>query len=302
MTNPSIAWVLNLDAEEEYARGRGYTPKQRIHKIARQQARALTGSLIQPDDLIIDARNKDENKGLAKGLRGLAWSPTPWAQTHLHEANAKVPQPPAFQVIQDVNSKLFCQAVETSAPRLKKHVERSVDGILHTLSNTPDKSWLLRRPYGVAGRGRILMQGEPQSNKELRWLIASIEVAPMVMEPHVHVLLEVSTCGWIERTGQVHFAKPCFQEIDKNGSWIRTVPCPEGKLTDLEAEHLQTAANDAAEALIAAGYWGPFSVDAFEYESGDGEESWNTLGEINARFTMGWATAFGDRAREILLA
>lgn len=300
MTKPAIAWVLNLDAEEEYARGRGYTPKQRIHKIARQQARALTGSLIQPDDLIIDARN--ENRGIAKGIRGLAWSPTPWAQNKLHEANAKVPQPPAYAIIQEVNSKLFCQAVETSAPRLKKHLEHSVKGILHTMEQTPDQTWLLRRPYGVAGRGRLTMQGEPQSNKELRWLIASIELAPMVMEHEVHVLLEVSTCGWIDRKGEVQWAAPCFQEVDKHGSWVRTVPCPDGKLTDLEREHLQTAANDAASALIEAGYWGPFSVDAFEYESGDGEESWNTLGEINARFTMGWATAFGDRAREILLA
>ncbi|MDF1838447.1 MAG: hypothetical protein P1V35_11295 [Planctomycetota bacterium] len=300
MTNPSIAWVLNLDAEEEYARGRGYTPKQRIHKIARQQARALTGSLIQPEDLIIDARNT--NKGVAKGMRGLAWSPTPWAQNQLHEANARVPQPPVFQILQEVNSKLFSQAVETSSPRLKKHLERSVDGILHTLGNSPDRTWFLRRPYGVAGRGRLLMQGEPQSNKELRWLIASIEIAPMVMEPQVHVILEVSTCGWITRQGEVTLAAPCFQEVDKHGSWLRTLPCPEGKLTDLEREHLQTAALDAAGALVDAGYWGPFSVDAFEYESGDGEESWNTLGEINARFTMGWATAFGESAREWLLA
>ncbi|MFT4649678.1 MAG: hypothetical protein ACI9X4_002919 [Glaciecola sp.] len=302
MTQPPIAWVLNLDAEEEYARGRGYTPKQRIHKIARQQARALTGTLIQPGDLIIDARNKSENKGIAKGLRGLAWSPTPWAQTHLHDANAKVPQPPAFQILQDVNNKLFSQAVETSAPRLKKHVERSVDGILHTLGNSPEKAWFLRRPFGVAGRGRVLMQGEPQSNKELRWLMASIETAPMVMEQNVHVLLEVSTCGWIGAKGEVQWAEPCFQEVDKNGSWVKTLPCPEGKLTDLEREHLQTAAQDSANALIEAGYWGPFSVDAFEYESGDGEETWNTLGEINARFTMGWATAFGDRTRSILQA
>ncbi|MCA9001767.1 MAG: hypothetical protein KDB61_07585, partial [Planctomycetes bacterium] len=77
MSDAHIAWVLNLDAEEEFARARNYTPKQRIHKIARQQAMALQGNLIQPGDLILDARN--DNKGAAKGWRGLAWSPTPWA-------------------------------------------------------------------------------------------------------------------------------------------------------------------------------------------------------------------------------
>jgi hypothetical protein len=299
MTTPPIAWVLNLDAEEEFARGKGYTPKQRIHKIARQQAQALTGSLIQPSDLILDARN--ENKGVAKGMRGLAWSPTPWALKQLHTANASVPQPPAFQTLQTVNSRLFAQAVHTDAPRLPKHLEHTVQSLLTKLAQTPSQSWLLRRPYGVAGRGRLLMQGEPQSNKELRWLIASLEMAPMVMEPHVHVILEVSTCGWITRAGEVYWAAPCFQEVDSNGSWIRTLPCPVGKLTDLEVQHLHTAACDAASALIEAEYWGPFNVDAFEYESGDGEESWNTLGEINARFTMGWATAFGERGRELML-
>lgn len=302
MTEPIIAWVLNLDAEEEYARGKGYTPKQRMHKIARLQARALTGSLIQPQDMIIDARNLEENKGKARGIRGLAWSPTPWAQTQLHNANAKVPQPPSLKVLQLVNSKFFAQGIETDAPQLKKHLEHSVDGILNSLSQMPEKSWLLRRPFGVAGRGRLLLQGEPQSNKELRWLIASIEMGPMVMEPEVHIILEVSTCGWIDNKGDVRWAAPCYQEVDKNGAWVRTLPIPSGKLTDLELEHLQAGADDAVQALIDAGYWGPFSVDAFEYESGDGEESWNTLGEINARFTMGWATAFGNDARSILLA
>ena len=165
MTEPIIAWVLNLDAEEEYARGKGYTPKQRMHKIARVQARALTGSLIQPQDMIIDARNLEENKGIARGIRGLAWSPTPWAQTQLHNANAKVPQPPSLKVLQTVNSKAFAQGIETSAPRLRKHLELSVDGILNTLGQMPDKSWLLRRPYGVAGRGRLLLRVSPSPTR-----------------------------------------------------------------------------------------------------------------------------------------
>ncbi len=299
MTNSPIAWVLNLDVEEEYARGRGYTPKQRIHKLARQHARDLTGSLIHPDDLIIDARN--DNAGKAKGIRGLAWSPTPWALTHLHNANARVPQPPEFAILQNVNRKAFAQAIKPDAPRLAKHLEHSVQGVLNTLANHPEKCWFLRRPYGVAGRGRLLFQGEPQSNKELRWLIASIEVAPLVMEPQVHIIREISTCGFVDRHGEIRWAPPCMQDVDDNGSWVRTRPCPEGELDDMDIDQLQAGADAAASALIDAGYWGPFSVDAFEYESGDGVEAWNTLGEINARFTMGWATAFGDLARGILL-
>ncbi len=300
MTNTPIAWVLNLDVEEEYARGRGYTPKQRIHKIARQHARNLTGTLIYPDDLIIDARN--DNTGKAKGMRGLAWSPTPWALTHLHKANAKVPQPPEFAILQNVNRKAFAHAIQTSAPTLPKHLEHSVQGVLNTLANHPEKCWYLRRPFGGAGRGRLLFQGEPQSDKEMRWLIASFESAALVMEPQVHVIREVSTCGWIDRHGNTRWAPPCLQEVDENGAWIRTLPCPDHELDDMDSEQLQIGADSAAAALIDAGYWGPFSVDAFEYESGDGQEAWNTLGEINARFTMGWATAFGDLARGILLS
>ncbi|MCP5022245.1 MAG: hypothetical protein GY930_10760 [bacterium] len=300
MTNSPIAWVLNLDVEEEYARGRGYTPKQRIHKLARQYARDLTGSLIHPDDLIIDARN--ENAGKAKGIRGLAWSPTPWALTHLHNANARVPQPPEFAILQNVNRKAFAQAIDPGAPRLAKHLEHSVQGVLNTLANHPEKCWFLRRPYGVAGRGRLLFQGEPQSDKELRWLNASIEVAPLVMEPQVHIIREISTCGFIDRHGETRWAPPCVQDIDESGAWIRTRPCPEGELDDMDIDQLQAGADAAASALIDAGYWGPFSVDAFEYEYGDGVDAWNTLGEINARFTMGWATAFGDLTRGILLS
>ncbi|MCA9001320.1 MAG: hypothetical protein KDB61_05315, partial [Planctomycetes bacterium] len=182
-----------------------------------------------------------------------------------------------------------------------KYLERTERGVLSRLSKNAEFSWLVRRAYGVAGRGRLSLRGKPDSNKEVRWILAGLEASPLVMEPEVSILREVSTCGWIERGGALHWADPCLQDVDAHGSWQRTRPCPTEALDDWERADLRTSAQAAAEALVEAGYWGPFSVDAFEYEDENGAEAWNALGEINARFTMGWATAFGERGRELIL-
>ena len=50
----------------------------------------------------------------------------------------------------------------------------------------------------------------------------------------------------------------------------------------------------AAEALRAAGYFGPFGIDAFTWEGDDGTVHLHRRSEINARYSMGWAIGMGD--------
>jgi hypothetical protein len=76
------------------------------------------------------------------------------------------------------------------------------------------------------------------------------------------------------------------------------------------AEHSELAAGelgtllDSAEAvakrLLAAGYFGPFGIDAYRYQR-DGESGFCALSEINARYTMGFAVGFPRHPSELRL-
>ena len=52
---------------------------------------------------------------------------------------------------------------------------------------------------------------------------------------------------------------------------------------------LKRAARCAAEALLEAGYFGPFGIDAYRWRAGAAAH-FNARSEINARYSMGWAT------------
>jgi hypothetical protein len=64
-------------------------------------------------------------------------------------------------------------------------------------------------------------------------------------------------------------------------------------MTGAEHEALLEAAHGAAAALAAAGYFGPFGVDAYRYAAA-GVMAYNPRSEINARYSMGWAVGMGD--------
>jgi hypothetical protein len=59
-------------------------------------------------------------------------------------------------------------------------------------------------------------------------------------------------------------------------------------------ERLAETMEHVGVALAHAGYFGPFGIDAYRHRALDGSHATilNPLSEINARFTMDWATAF----------
>ena len=58
-------------------------------------------------------------------------------------------------------------------------------------------------------------------------------------------------------------------------------------------EALTTELARVAGALCAAGYFGPFGLDAYTYRGGDGIVCLQPRSEINARYSMGFALGFG---------
>ena len=58
----------------------------------------------------------------------------------------------------------------------------------------------------------------------------------------------------------------------------------------------------SAQALSAAGYFGPFGIDGFRYRDAQGRGGrLQSMGELNARFSMAWALGMGPLECEVAL-
>ena len=348
MSRPPVAWVLNLDAEEELAARGAFTPSRALSRIVTRERVRLVGSLVQPDDLVLERdasgrprarlarslamsasgagladENANENADgwsraheLAESgeLRGLAWSPTPSARALLASFGFELagsPNPGASGalvepgVLRQVNARPFTAALlaRLDGPSLSKHVASSLDEALSHLARPCTNGWLVRRSFGAAGRGRRrIASGAPDAG-ELAWLRAGLRTGPLVLEPWVHVTREYTRSGYVTSAGHVEIAAPCFQATTREGAWLGTEGAHPDEVSRADDERLAHTAAEVGAALAAAGYAGPFGIDAFRHRRLDGAgDVLHPLSEINARFTMDWTVGMaraGDALGEL---
>ncbi len=302
--NPSPrAWVLNLEAEHELERGSRYAATDRQRLIVRRQCARVAPHLLRAHDVLVtdsgltDRVGQPLSNNAAQGLLGCAWSPTPSALRRLAAAGATTPDAPALAVLALANSRSFTAQL-TADLDPEALPKRAVDGLelaLELLARPSPLGWLVRRPFGAAGRGRRrLLSGAPPPD-ELAWLKASLAIGTLVIEPFVEITRETTRCAWLRPDGRLNIHAPGFQATTAEGAWIETLPAERSALDPRDDERLQAALSAAGARLHAAGYHGPFGLDAFWYRDG-GIERLQPLSEINARFTMDWSVSFAPTA------
>jgi hypothetical protein len=291
------AWVLNLDAEHELEAARRYAPTRHLRALVQRERRRLLGTLVAPGDVLVTeealAAGGPELER-ARGLPGLAWSPTPRALDLLARAGARAEPAPPVEVLRRVNARPFATGVRAplAGGSLTKAVARTEEEVLERVALPAPLGWLVRRTFGAAGRGRRRLHAGRPTPHELAWIRAGLRRGPLVVEPWVRVTREYTRSGWVGADGAVTVSAPCFQETSKEGAWLRTERAGRGAVVRSDDERLAEATARAGEALAAAGYTGPFGIDAFRYRAAPGEpELLNPLSEINARFTMDWPLA-----------
>jgi len=297
-----IAWVLNLDAEHELESGPRYAPTRHLRAIVARESRRLAGNLVAPGDRVLSLDAVEP--GEAEGLVGLAWSPTPRALRSMERAGARRVEAPDVEVLRRVNARPFATEVRRALAwdGFAKDVASSLEDALRLLARPAELGWLVRRSFGAAGRGRRRLESGRPSQAEVAWLAASLRRGPLVIEAWVRVTREFTRSGWVSRDGGVVVSGPCFQETTETGSWTRTQAAGRGEVARTDDARLEEACATAGSALAAAGYFGPFGIDAFRHRAGS-REILNPLSEINARFTMDWATGMSRRPeREVDLA
>jgi len=283
---PPSAWVFNLDAELELATG-ARTPDAKV--LARiPELTASLRPLLAPGDVVVDRAGA----ALAPGLYvGRAWCPTPSAIERLRDAGASPVPSPDVAVLRRVNHRRFAadlgQMLEGA-----RYVDRLEDLCAAIEGESATGHWLLKRPFGFAGRGRRRVARGSLDPSARPWVLASLAKGEgLQVEPWALRLGDFALHGHVARGGAVVLGEPSRNVCDASGAWVEST-----RDADLEASErraLVASAELAGAALAAAGYFGPFGVDAFRYRAARGT-AFNPRSEINARYSMGWAVGMGN--------
>jgi phosphoribosylaminoimidazole carboxylase (NCAIR synthetase) len=222
----------------------------------------------------------------ADGLRGRAWCPTPSALDRLRGAGALLPHVPSFAVLRRVNHRRFSFDLGPTLPG-----ERWVASIADVAAALATGGrWLVKAPFGFAGRGRLVVEG-PLADAD-HTAVARAVVEGAQLEPWVERHEDHALHGWLAEDGSLVAGELTVQRCDERGAWLASerAPAASPHAAAYGAELVRVA-----RALHDAGYFGPFGIDGFVH--GDG--ALRVRGEINARYSMGWAVGMGDRRPDL---
>ena len=285
------AIVLNLEAELELAAGRHVTPPRQLReRLVDLRARAAA-SFLGPDDVLVEAGATPPPS--ARGLRGLAWCPTPSALRLLGRAGAVRPVAPDLEVLRAVNARAFSARLGPGLPG-SVLVHGLQEACTRLAALPPGEPWLAKRAFTLAGRGHRRLAGGTVAGSDRTWLEASLVEGPVLLEPRVELELEFVVHGLVSTSGDLRLGPVCVAEVDGGGAWQSTRRSEMGEVSEGEERELLGAARRAGEELHAAGYHGAFGVDGFRWRDRTGCVRLQPCSEVNARWTFGWRVGFPD--------
>lgn len=290
MSRGPVAWVFNIDAEDELALGSTHTPTKQIRARAELLLPVLRGLMGPGDEVLWPATSRP-----LQAKQGRAWCPTPWAVDQMRRARLQVPAMPSTEVLRQVNHRRFAHRLGQALPGAQFVDDER--GLLEALTDiqtlervSVERNWLLKRPLGYAGRGRRKIATAKFNAADRLWVDAALRSGDgLQVEPFVARELDCALHGLIGPDDMVVLGQPTMSLIDDAGTWLSSVPAPPGALTAHERSALETAARETAQALIQAGYFGPFGLDAFRWRDASGGLHFQPRCELNARYSMGWA-------------
>ncbi len=203
---------------------------------------------------------------------------------------------PDASVLRRVNHRRFAFEAGGGLPEQQYFTERAP---LEALLERAERPWLLKRPMAFAGRGQMRFYG-PIGDKQWSWLDVSLAQDGLIVEPLVTPTLELSLHGFIWPSGRAELGRVCVQEVSDRGVFRGVRRAEAGELEPSEERSLVAQGERVAALLQAAGYFGPFGIDAYRYELG-GKTAFCSLSEINARYTMSFVTGFPRHPSELSL-
>lgn len=164
--------------------------------------------------------------------------------------------------------------------------------------------WVAKAPFAAAGRWRVRGETPSRSEPTERALAGLLRRhGAVVIEPWCRRCLDIGIVGLCS-AGAMRILGAHRLAVDSEGRFlgIETVGRFRGLdtlswLRASERRQLAAAMESVALELTGIGYEGPFGIDAWRYETEQGER-FHPLGEVNARMTFGLvARTLIDRLR-----
>ncbi len=284
-----VAWVLNLDAEDELARGSLYRGPS-LARRAELVEIGLRAGLVREGDVVLDASVGVRDDRRARGLPGAAFMPTPYALSRLALAGAVPPPAPPLAVLRRANERDLLLPKLDGACFVRTRDEAL--GVLAAATSTG--LWLCKRALGAAGRGHRRVQAGHARAEDVAWLDAALrKTGGVQLSPWVERTADFALHGTLAPDGVLTAGAPTVQLLDAGAAWRASRRALPAELTDSEGSVLRSALAEAAHALAKIGYAGPFGIDAFRYRDAAGETRFCACCDVNARYTMGFVVGMG---------
>jgi len=281
-------WVFNLDAEIELGQSaNGYQSPRRVLDAIAPLLPAARRLMAPGDACLEEAQNDGVGERVLRTPRtpwlGAAWCPTPSALRRLARAGAELPPCPSPEVLRRVTHRRFYLELGGGAPGARYVSDEAELGA--TLNER--RVWLFKRPYGFAGRGQRRIPLAP-SKDDRRWLADGLRLGGLLAEPWLQLAGELAIHGLLDAHGRLALGDVCLQKTNDYRAWVETRRAAPDELPPADVARLRQHAVTVGEALSGAGYFGPFGIDAYYFESSSSTLALNPLGEVNARYTMGF--------------
>jgi hypothetical protein len=295
---PEYVWVLNPDCERELSAQHSYAVRAAF-KSRISERRQLFEGLVRGEpsffthDLASSPRTWTRDApDESRSTFALLWCPTPHAVSLLSETGLLVPAHPAVDVLRRVHDKRFlstdCAALTLPGRCIIENLEQWNDFRERMTVRTRTK-----RCFGYAGKGQRVWT--PGGNDDPTWRADSLRQGGFVAEPNVDAAQELSLHGFVDGRGCV-LGNICSLSTDRVGAPLAVSPLDKDVLVERYGggEPLRHLAEQVADRLLAAGYWGPFGLDVLWV---DGQPR---LIDLNPRFTLGWSIGMGDLREAVI--
>lgn len=306
-------WYVNTDFEAELAawrRGQRYVPAGRFAARSHIVAYNLVKYLLRPGDALLASRawwpslealaaRQNVNLLPLEGTqKQSAYEFTPWGWTPtalaIGERTGAGLSPPPLESVACVNSKVYSHQLERElgvADDRARLVTSEAELTAHVAQVCPrnEDKWVIKHPYGVAARERVLGRGPAVPPPVAVWCRRHwADGTPLLFEPWYDVRQEYGLCGFSGPAGEVHLL-----------GVSRPVTNGAGVLVGYKLEAARLPASvwslgrEVGARLATEGYRGAWGMDVLEHAQG-----WRPLLEINARWTVGFmALGAAVRAR-----
>lgn len=212
----------------------------------------------------------------------------PWGVTERTRIEAQRLAPhqpfPALEVVKKVQGRAYGFELEQRfgwASPLSRLLY-SLEALEDALESFPT-DFVLKHPFGVAGRDRVLgRKGVPLPSGARAWCGKVLKTQPLLLEPWRQRVKDFGMQWYLSPGGEVLFLGALELLNDPQGTYRGHRLGPQTLPPTLIRDGLRIAL-----AVMETGYFGPLGIDAFVWKDECGNEHLRPLVELNARFTMG---------------